>query len=208
MRIPPLHVVTDDAVIGDPHFQEHATEVLEAGGADVALHLRAPLASGLRLYELAAQLAPAARSAGALLLVNERVDVALASGADGVQLGARGIVASDARSLLGAERVIGVSVHGEAEAEEAVRGGADFLLGGTLYQTPSHPARPGVGPGFLRELAPYGLPCIGIGGITPKRVREVRAAGAAGVAVLRGVWMEENPATSAGVYLREWKEAK
>lgn len=208
MRTPPLHVVTDDEVIGHPCFLTRAVEILEAGRGDIVLHLRAPLASGSLLFELAAGLAPAARSAGALLLVNDRVDVALATRADGVQLGARGIAATDARLLLGAERLIGVSVHGSAEAEEAVRSGADFLLVGTLYQTPSHPARLGVGPGFLRELARYGLPCIGIGGITPQRVTEVRAASAAGFAVLRGVWMEENPAASVGVYLRKWREAK
>ncbi|MDT8342467.1 MAG: thiamine phosphate synthase, partial [Longimicrobiales bacterium] len=90
-RVPPLHLVTDDAVLARPGFRGAAEAALEAGGARVALHLRGPGTNGGPLYRLAVALVPAARAAGALLLVNDRVDVAACAGADGVQLGRRSL---------------------------------------------------------------------------------------------------------------------
>lgn len=202
-RVPTLHAVTDDRVLRGADFAERARAVLRAGRGDVALHLRGPRTAGRALYALAEALLPAAREAGALLLVNDRVDVALAAGADGAHLGARSIVPRNARALLGAGRLLGLSVHSAAEAEEGRE--ADFLLVGTLYATASHPGRPGAGPALLRETGAAGVPRIGIGGITPERVGEVRAAGAHGVAVLRGVWDAPDPAGAVREYLAAWK---
>lgn len=175
----------------------------------MAVHLRAPTADGRRLYEIGAALVPEARAAGALLLVNDRLDVALACGADGVQLGARGIGVAVARELVsgapgvaGARPLVGASVHGAAEARAAAAAGADFLLVGTLYATPSHPGRSGSGPRVLRDLRTLGAPCIGIGGITPVRVEEVREAGGWGVAVIRGVWDAVDAEAALHEYLR------
>lgn len=204
--LPALHAVTDDAVLARADFGETARRVLEAGGPRLALHLRGPRTGGRALHGLAAALLPAARGAGALLLVNDRADVALAAGADGVRLGARGIRPEDARRLLGAEAWIGASVHTRGEAEEAAAGGADFLVVGTLYATPSHPGREGAGPAHLAALADVGLPRVGIGGITPARAPEVRAAGAHGVAVLRGVWDAPDPARAVEQYLKEMSD--
>lgn len=204
--LPPLHIVTDDAVLAGEDFLVRAAQVLEAGGAEVALHLRGPTTGGRRLYELAAELVPRARSVGALLLINDRLDVALASGAHGAQLGARGIPPLDARRLLGPDRLLGISVHSAAEAEAAVSAAADFLLVGTLCETASHPGRSGAGTGILRELARFGVPLVGIGGITPARAPGVRRAGAAGVAVLRGVWEANEPGGAVRGYLQAWRD--
>ncbi len=204
--IPPLHLVTDDAVLARPGFPRDAAAAVEAGGARVALHLRGPGTGGRRLHELALALLPAIRAAGAALLVNDRVDVALACGADGVQLRARALSPADARRLLGAGPLIGASVHDAAEAGRAVRDGADFLLVGTLYATPSHPGRAGTGVGLVSALAGRGRPVVGIGGITRERVREVRMAGAAGVAVLRGAWDAASVAEAVSGYLKAWSE--
>ncbi len=203
---PPLHVVTDDAVLSQPDFAQRARQVLEAGAGQVALHLRGPNLSGRMMYELAEAVAPLAQRAGALLLINDRLDVALASGAHGAQMGRRGIPVVDARRLLGVERVLGASVHSLTEAEEAVSGGADFLLVGPLYETASHPGRRGAGVELLRELSHLGVPLVGIGGITEERVAEVREARAVGVAVLRGIWSAREPGEAARGYLRTWKE--
>jgi thiamine-phosphate diphosphorylase len=197
-------VVTDDGVLARGDFEARAREVLAVGGGEVALHLRDPRTSGRRLYELAVALTPAAREAGALLLVNDRVDVALAAGTDGVHLGGRSLLPADARRLLGAGRWIGASVHDRAEAEE-VAGGVDFLVVGTLYPSASHPGREGAGPGLLAGMADLRVPLVAIGGITPERVGEVRAAVAHGVAVLRGVWDSDRPEESVREYLQEWK---
>jgi thiazole tautomerase (transcriptional regulator TenI) len=198
-------VVTDDGVLARGDFAARAGEVLAAGAGDVAFHLRGPRTSGLRLNALASALVPLAREAGALLLVNDRVDVALAAGADGVQLGARSLSPADARGLLGGAPWVGASVHSPAQAEAAALEGADFLLAGTLYATASHPGRSGAGVGVLAEMAGSGVPLVGIGGITPARVGSVRAAGAVGVAVLRGVWDSVRPSEAVLEYLREWK---
>ncbi|MDQ3389533.1 MAG: thiamine phosphate synthase, partial [Gemmatimonadota bacterium] len=182
--LPRLHLVTDDELLARPGFIAAARELLGIGGASVGLQLRGPRTSARRLHELTEALLPAARDAGALLLVNDRVDVALAAGADGVQLGARGMRPADARELLGPEARLGLSVHASAEVVD--REVLDFLVVGTLFPTPSHPGRMGAGPALLRNFADTGLTRIAIGGVTPERVAELRAAGAEGVAVLGG----------------------
>lgn len=205
--IPPLHVVTDDAVVARAGFLDQARRVIEAGGPFLMLHLRAPGASGRRLYELARALRDSVVRADAWLVVNDRVDVALAAGAHGAQVGVRGLHTADACTLLGPERVLGVSVHSVDEARAAQANGADFVLAGTIWQTPSHPGRPGAGTGLLREISgAIHIPAIAIGGVTPERVPEARDAGAWGVAVIRGVWDAPDPAAAVDEYLKHWKE--
>jgi thiamine-phosphate pyrophosphorylase len=196
-ELPPLHVVTDDATVARGDFLDVAREIVAEGGPDVALHLRAPSASGIAVYRFAEALRAITRDAGALLLVNDRADVALAVDADGVQLGRRGLDAADARKLNG-DRMIGVSAHSRDEAQAD----ADFLLVGHVYATASHPGRDGIGPG---ALAGYSSPIIAIGGVTPERVAELRAAGAHGIAAIRGIWDAPSPARAVRSYLREWR---
>jgi thiamine-phosphate diphosphorylase len=203
---PALHLVTDDGVLAGPGFALRAAELLENGGARLALHLRGPATPAARLYELARGLAPTASRSGAWLLVNDRADIAAAAGASGVQLGARSMDAATVRRLLGADARIGVSVHGPREARAAAEGGADFLVAGTLFATASHPGRAGQGTAWLGDLAALGPPVVGIGGITPGRVPEVLAAGATGVAVVRGVWAAGSAGAAARAYLRMLEE--
>ena len=200
--LPPLHVVTDDAVVARPDFHEKALLVLEMGGPDLALHLRAPRTGGRRLFDLARALVPRAIDEDALLLVNDRVDVALAADTDGVQLGGRGIAIADARRMLGPKRWIGASVHSGDEARSAAAGGADFVIAGAVYPTDSHPGQAAAGLGVIEDAASAGLPVIAIGGMTPERAGEAIAAGAAGVAAIRGVWDEGDVVEAVRRYLR------
>lgn len=200
-------MVTDDGVVARAGFVRAATDVLEAGGGLVALHLRAPTASGRRLHGLAVRLMEIARAAGSLLIVNDRVDVALAAGVDGVQLGRRGITVADARRLAGAMR-IGASVHAVGEAQVAVEEGADWLLAGSVYPTASHSGRPGAGTGLIEAMAALGVPVIGIGGVTAERVREVSGAGAAGIAAIRGIWDQPSPGRAARAYIEAWQSCR
>lgn len=193
--IPPLHVVTDDAVVARPGWVDVAAEVMEAGGPLLALHLRALAAPGLAVFRWAEALR--ARTSGALLLVNDRVDVALAVDADGVHLGRRGLPPADARALLGPGRWIGQSVGRADEAEP----GADFLLVGNVFPTASHPGRPGIGTAGLVGDPPR----IAVGGVTPGRVAELRRAGARGIAAIRGIWDAPRPAEAVASYLKEWQ---
>jgi thiamine-phosphate pyrophosphorylase len=204
--IPPLHVVTDDEVVARAGFVAVARRVMEAGGASVALHLRAPRAGGRRMHNLAAALRPIAGDTGARLIVNDRADVALAVDADGVQVGARGLSPADARRVIGPRRLLGVSVHAADEARVVREAGADYVVAGTIWATPSHPGRSGAGIGLIRELAALGVPVIAIGGVTAARAVEARDAGAAGVAVLRGVWDAPDPAAAVNEYLNQWKD--
>jgi thiamine-phosphate pyrophosphorylase len=194
VRLPALHVITDDAVLARPGFIDTARALLGLAGPDVALHVRGPGTAARALLARTAALVPEARRAGALLLVNDRIDVALAADADGVQLGERSLGVRDARRLVGG-RWIGRSVHDAAAAVRAVADGTDFLVLGTIYATPSHVGRPGAGPDAVRAVvARVHRPVLAIGGITPDRVAAVVAAGAAGVAVQRAVW--DAPGTS------------
>lgn len=204
-RIPPLHVVTDDEVVARVDFAELARRVMAAGGSAVAFHLRAPRVSGRRTHDLAAVMRSIATETGARLIVNDRADVAAAVDADGVQVGARGLAPADARRVIGPHRLLGVSVHAAEEARAAVEGGADYVVAGTIWQTPSHPGRPGAGVGLIREIAALGIPVIAIGGVTAARTAEARDAGAAGLAVIRGVWDVADPAAAVNEYLSHWK---
>ena len=203
--IPRLHVVTDDQILARPDFETRASEVCEVmvtrertdrGVVDgpLALHLRGPRTTGRSLTRLARILYGHAASSGVTLLVNDRLDVALAVGAAGVHLGARSVPPIEARRLLGASRLLGVSVHSESEAVEATASGADYLFLGPLFETPSHPGVAAEGAEFMdRVTSRVDLPVVGIGGVTPEQVAAVLASGAHGVAAIRGIWDAPSP---------------
>jgi thiamine-phosphate pyrophosphorylase len=207
--LPRLHVVTDDSRIARGGFAERATSVLEAGGARVALQLRGPRADGATLYRLAAELLPAARRSESSLVVNDRLDVALALGLDGAHVGRRSLGVRAARGLLGDAVWLGASVGDASDALAARSDGADYAFLGTIFDTPTHPDRKGMGVEGLEATAGRvsGFPLLAIGGIDPARVPEVLGAGAYGVAVVRGVWDARDPATAVMKYL-ERLEAK
>ena len=207
--LPRLHAVTDDEVLAADGWMEAATSVLDACGARVALHVRGPRTSGATLHRLTAALVPRARRTGALLVVNDRVDVAMTSGADGLQLGRRSLDVREARALFGAAAPIGRSCHGAAEVATALEEGADWAFVGTIHPTPSHPGLAGIGVEGLGEARRVAgtLPVLGIGGIDVAQVRSLLAAGAHGVAVVRGIWARPDPAEAAVEYLDAIEEA-
>jgi len=192
-----LYLVTDRA-------QTHGRNLLDvvdralAGGVR-AVQLREKDLPTLDLYRLAEKLLPRTQAAGAALLINDRVDVALALGADGVHLTRRSLPPAEARALLGPSRILGISCHAVAEVEEAAAGGADFVVLGPIFETPSkRPYGPPLGTSLLREARTRtALPLVAIGGISPGRVPEVMAAGAHGVAVISAVIAAPDPAAAA-----------
>jgi thiamine-phosphate pyrophosphorylase len=200
--------VTDDAVLARESFPDLACGVLEAGGRELALHIRGPGSSGRHVYQRAQNLLEVARSTGSMVLVNDRVDVALALGLPGVHLGARSLPVETARGLLGSDPVIGASVHTLPEARDAERRGADFLLAGTIFDTRSHPGRAGVGVGPLaRIVGAVELPVLAIGGITIERVASVMETGAHGVSLIRGIWDAPSPALAVRQILDRLRHA-
>lgn len=198
---PCLCLVTDRRVGDEATLVTRVAQAV-SGGVDL-VQLREKDLPGAQLLELAAALREALGDA-ALLVVNERVDVAAALPADGVQLGEDALPAPAARRLLGPDALIGRSVHSVAGAEQAAKDGADFLVVGTMYASPSHPGEAPAGPGLVRAIAQTGqLPIIGIGGITAANCGEVIAAGARGVAVITGILADPDPGAAA----RRIKEA-
>jgi len=131
----------------------------------------------------------------ALFVVNERVDVALACGADGVHLGERALPPQAARRVSGGALLIGRSVHSLESAMAADAEGADYLIAGTMFETSSKPGKTPEGPDLLRQIAGVTYkPVLGIGGVTPANASELIEAGAAGVAVMTGILAAPDPA--------------
>lgn len=201
--LPRLHVIAPGAVLTDRAFARRAGRLAEACGSDLAIHLRARELTGRSLYELALELSRQAEAHGGWCVVNGRPDVARAAGAQAVQLGRSAPPLRAVHPWLGDRLRAGVSVHGAGEALRAAADGANYLVLGTIYPTPSHPGQAGGGPPAVARVtralrrAPRAAPVVAIGGIRADRVAEVRHAGAAGVAVLRAVWDAQDPAAAA-----------
>lgn len=171
------------------------------------VQLRAKEMPGGQLLALARDLKQAIGGL-ASLLVNERVDVASAARADGVQLGEEALPVSAASSILPPGSLIGRSVHSVEGARRAVDDGADFLVVGTMFTTESHLGAEPAGPGLLRDIAAMSdVPLIGIGGITPHNVAEVMDAGASGVAVIRSVLTADDPEAAARELMAALRES-
>jgi thiamine-phosphate pyrophosphorylase len=137
----------------------------------------------------------------ALLIINDRVDIVLLSGADGVQLGENGLDVASARRLVGSEMLIGRSVHSAEGAVEAESSGADFLVLGTVFETASHPGADTGGLGLVRDVTgQVEIPVIGIGGISESNVAGLVESGAAGAAIITAISMAADPeAASLGL---------
>jgi thiamine-phosphate pyrophosphorylase len=196
-----LHVLTDREWSRGRDMLSVAAAALD-GGATV-IQLRHKTASTRLLIEEGLALRALTRERGALLIVNDRIDVALAVEADGAHVGQDDMPAQLARRLLGPERILGVSAANIGEAEEAVAGGADYLGVGPIFPSLGKAdAGPTTGVHLLTELAQrYTTPLVAIGGITAENAPEVVRAGAAGVAVITAVVYAEN-ITAASRQLR------
>ena len=133
----------------------------------------------------------------ALLFVNDSVSIAEASGADGVQLTENSRSIASARARMARPLLVGRSVHGVDAAREAAAQGADLLVVGTVYDSPTHPDQPPAGVGLIGWCAQPGVPVVGIGGITPENAGAVMQAGASGVAVISAILGSADPADAA-----------
>ena len=195
-----LYLVTDRAIARRP-LAEVVEECLDAGLR--AVQLRKKDLAVRDLLGLAVLLGEVTRRRGARLLINDRADVALAVGADGVQRTHVSLPVEALRRIAPAPFLIGASAHSEDEARQAAAEGADFVVFGPVYDTPSKRqyGQP-QGLAALRQVVmAVDRPVIAIGGITPERVREVLAAGAVGVAVISSILGAERPADATKAFL-------
>jgi len=166
---------------------------------EVAVQLREKDLSGRPLLDLARALREKTAAAGVRLYVNDRIDVALAAGADGVHLGRESLTPADARAI-GPALEIGVSAHGIDDLRAAARH-TDFAFFGPIYDTPAKRRYgPPLGADALAAASRVGLPLIAVGGIEPANVVEVLAAGASGVACIRAVMAAGDPSAAVRAF--------
>ncbi|HEY6421316.1 MAG TPA: thiamine phosphate synthase [Candidatus Binataceae bacterium] len=214
-----LYLITDRRVVKSGDLLGACKAALEAArdyapAGAVAIQLREKDMPARELYELAIRLREICTTTGALLIVNDRVDIAVAAGADGVHLPFDSIGVSQARKLLDTERLIGVSTHSPPDIAGAAREGADFAVFGPVFDPLSKaPSGPGWGANGLAAACRAGrLPVYGLGGITAERVREIyhqadQSARPAGVGVIGAVFAAHSPADATKAMLRALADA-
>ncbi|MCM2465269.1 thiamine phosphate synthase [Methanoculleus oceani] len=192
-----LYVITDETIGRGLSHAELARRAV-AGGAD-AVQLRDKRLSGRKLFDAASEIREVTHDAGALFIVNDRLDVALAVGADGVHLGESDLPIGHARRLAPPGFVIGASVGSVATAVRAREEGADYVALSPTFATGSKDdAGPGHGLAVLSAIrAAVPLPLVAIGGITAGNVSDVIAAGADGVAVISAIVGQEDVTAAA-----------
>ncbi len=202
-----LMLITDPA--GPPEALLAGVRAALRGGV-TAVQVRRPQDSARELYDLVRALRPATRAAGALLIVNDRVDVALAAGADGVHLKAASLPLATARKLLGAARVIGVSTHEEREVASAAAGGADYAVFGPVFPTPS---KEGIlefrgATRYAAAVAGQAMPVLALGGISRETLPGLKPGPVPGVAVIRGILADPDPEAAARELRRMLEEGR
>lgn len=181
-----IYLVTDDGCLQGRVLIDCVREALEGGVTLV--QYRAKTASSAEMYAEALQLKALCDSFNVPLIINDRLDIAMAVGAAGVHLGQDDLPCAAARKLLGEDYLIGVSAHNPAEAKAALQSGADYLGCGAVFGTATKADVKKLGTEGLTAICrEKGLPVVGIGGVTADNYREVRAAGADGAAIVSGI---------------------
>lgn len=201
-----LCVLISESLCRDGDWQAVARGAIE-GGAD-CLQLREKSLDARPLLDRARALVALARPRGVSVIVNDRLDVALAAGADGVHLGQGDLPVAEARKIVGRQLLIGVSTSCLDEARRAKRDGADYCGVGPMFNTTTKHKDVIVGPAYLREyLAWGGLPHLAIGGIGVDNIDALVEAGAKGVAVSSAVCAAADAAKAARQLATAWKTA-
>lgn len=196
-----LYLITDRKLSRAGNLCAVIEQALDGGVR--AIQLREKDLDGKELFKLADKMSSLCRRYGAQFFINDRIDVALAVDASGVQLGKTSLPIETARSLLGAEKLIGFSSHSVGEAIAAQRSGANFLLFGPVFFTPSKaPFGAPQGVEALKELVEnVALPVYAIGGINATSLTEAMSTGVRGVALISAIISAENPTATARMIL-------
>ncbi len=197
-----LYLISDRSQTAGRPLVEVIRDAL-AGGVR-AVQLREKDLPAGRLFELAAELRQLTSARGARLLINDRLDVALAVDADGVHLGIAGLPVRAARRLLGGQKLIAYSAHALDEALQAQADGADFVTFGPVYQTPSKAAYGApVGLDALQAACrALTIPVFALGGVTKTSVPELMTAGVRGIALISAIIAAPDPQQTAASMLQ------
>ncbi len=190
------YVIADEGLVersDQPSFEALISAILRGGVT--AIQLRGKTVSACDLVAHGKRIRALSGDTGTLLIINDRLDVALASGAHGVHLGADDLPLAAARRISPAGFIIGASVDTPDQAREAESLGADYLGAGPVFPTETKTtSNPVIGPAGLEAIVKaVSIPVVGIGGIGPENIQEVTARGAAGAAVASAVVLSPDP---------------
>lgn len=200
-----IYLVTDDGCLQGRALIDCVRKALEGGVTLV--QYRAKTASSAEMYAEALQLKALCDSFNVPLIINDRLDIAMAVGAAGVHLGQDDLPCAAARKILGEDYIIGVSAHNPAEAKAALQSGADYLGCGAVFGTATKADVQKLGTDGLAAICKAkGLPVVGIGGVTADNYREVRAAGADGAAIVSGILAQPDIRTTVEAIARVSQE--
>jgi thiamine-phosphate pyrophosphorylase len=179
---------------------EVARDILTAG-VD-CIQLREKDLADKELLSLARQVCQCCHQQGALFLMNDRPDLALLAGADGVHLGQDDLAVCEARQILHPGKIVGKSTHSQTELVEAMAASPDYMAVGAIFSSATKPAVPAIGLERLRQIAANAAcPIVAIGGITPDNAAEVFSAGASAIAVCRAVIASDHPGRAVEQFL-------
>jgi thiamine-phosphate pyrophosphorylase len=179
--------------VADRDGMQHALDAALAGGADL-FQLRDKDASDDELLAAAETAREKCRAAGALFLINDRPDLAVACDADGVHVGQDDTPVGRAREIVGPDAIVGLSTHSVKQAQAGCRSGADYIAVGPVHATPTKEGRPAIGVEPIKYAAAHvSVPWFAIGGIDTKTVGDVVRAGARRIVVVRALTDAEDP---------------
>jgi thiamine-phosphate pyrophosphorylase len=203
-----VYLITDPVLVGVRGVLE-TVEAAIAGGATM-IQLRDPEAKTRPLVEEARAILALTRAADIPFIVNDRIDVALATGADGVHVGQADMTVADARKLIGPEPLLGLSITSEADLDVSDLDGVDYLGVGPVFQTSTKPdAAPPINVGGLEAIATRTrIPIVAIGGLHAGNAADAIAAGASGIAIVSAICAAPDPEAATRELVEIVREAR
>lgn len=202
-----LYLITDREASGERSVPELVQAAI-AGGLKLVQYREKKLAKRETL-SVAQVLRTLTQTAGVTLIINDDLDLAMAVGADGVHLGQEDLPVPVARKVLGADRIIGVSVRDTEAARRAIQEGADYLAVGPIYKSSTKLVRPPLGVEIIQQVRNItDLPLFGIGGIDPSNACAVVRAGADGIAAISSLHRASDVTTATREFLKLLKKCK
>jgi len=204
-----LYLITDDGYLADRDWLKAVEEAIKGGVTVVQYRSKSGTKTTREMYEELLQLRELTKKYGIPLIVNDKVDLALAVDADGVHIGQDDLPAEVVRKLLGEEKIIGISTHSIEEVEKANNLPVDYIAFGSIYRTPTKEKPIVVGVEKLKEAKKVAKkPLVAIGGIMPYNVDEVIKAGADGVTVISAILGFQNTFKAAESMKRAIEKTK